>query len=563
MFKGIGASSGISIGQAVILNESEITYTPVPVSDTESEIQRFKNAVEQFIEKTKVMAKKLAQSTGEKEAQILNGHILMIQDPFMCGEIEKLIQGGTCAEAAVEQICDMFAQIFSAADDELTKQRATDVLDLKKRLLKTLLNIADADLSTLPANSILIVHDLTPSMTAGIDKENVIGFLTEVGGTTSHSAILARAMEIPAVLSINNITNSIKNGTTVILDGTSGIVITEPSEKQLTEYRQKRNTFLAEREMLKKYIGQKTVTKDGRTVELVCNIGNPQNAEQALACDGEGIGLFRTEFLFMDRNSAPSEEEQFEAYRNTALKMKGKPVIIRTLDIGGDKSVPYLNMKHEDNPFLGYRAVRYCLGNPELYTAQLRALLRASAYGDIRIMIPLVTCVDELRAVKTKIEELKTQLDQENVAYNKDIPVGVMIETPAAAVIADLLAKEADFFSIGTNDLTQYTMAVDRGNADVAYLYSVFNPAVLRSVRHIIACAKAENIPVGMCGEAAADKRLIPVLLTFGLDEFSVSATSVLTVRKVISEWTLTDAQTYTDRIMSCTTLDEVLHFIK
>ncbi|MGN0537976.1 MAG: phosphoenolpyruvate--protein phosphotransferase [Acutalibacteraceae bacterium] len=563
MLKGIGASSGISIGKAVIFAEHEITYTPVAVNDTESEIQRFKKAMEQFIEKTKDLAEKLAKNAGEKEAQILKGHILMIQDPFMCGEIEKLIQGGTCAESAVEQICDKFAQIFSAADDELTKQRATDVIDLKKRLLKTLLHIEDTNLSTLPADTILVVHDLTPSMTAGIDKNHVIGFLTEVGGTTSHSAILARAMEIPAVLSIDNITKCIKSGDTVILDGTAGIAIINASEEQISEYRQKREIEFSERKALKKYIGQKTVTKDGKQVELVCNIGNPQDVEQVLAFDGEGIGLFRTEFLFMDRTSPPSEEEQFEAYRNTALKMKGKPVIIRTLDIGGDKAVSYLNMKHEDNPFLGYRAVRYCLGNPDLYAVQLRALLRASAYGDIRIMIPLVSCLDELKAVKSNIQEIKTQLDKENISYNKDIPVGVMIETPAAVLIANLLAKEADFFSIGTNDLTQYTMAVDRGNADVAYLYSAFNPAVLRSIRYIITCAKDEKIPVGMCGEAASDKRLIPLLLAFGLDEFSVSATSVLTVRKTISEWSLAEAQTYAEKIMSCTSLSEVLQALK
>lgn len=550
MLKGIGASSGISIGQAVIFSEHEITYTPAPVSDTANEVQRFKSAVEKFIEQTRLLAEKLSQNAGEKEAQILNGHILMIQDPFMCSEIERLIQEGTCAEAAVEQICDMFSQIFSATDDELTKQRATDVLDLKKRLLKTLLNIEDTDLSTLPADTILVVHDLTPSMTASIDKNNVVGFLTEVGGTTSHSAILARAMEIPAVLSISNITESIKNGDTVILDGRAGMIIINPSDEQIAEYHQKRESHLAEREALKKYIGQKTTTKDGKQVELVCNIGKPQDADQVIACDGEGIGLFRTEFLFIDRSSAPSEEEQFEAYRSTVLKLKDKPVTIRTLDIGGDKAVPYLNMKHESNPFLGYRAVRYCLGNTELYATQLRALLRASAFGDIRIMIPLVTCLDELRAVKELIEKIKAQLSEEGIAYNKDIPVGVMIETPAAAWIADLLAKEADFFSIGTNDLTQYTMAVDRGNADVAYLYSVFNPAVLRSIRHIIACAKAENIPVGMCGEAAADKRLIPLLLAFGLDEFSVSAANVLTVRKTIAEWSLSDAQACTEKIM-------------
>lgn len=558
MLKGIGASGGISIGKAVVLTEQELTYSPKTVNDPQTEIKRLKNAAEKFISRTAEMVRKISENAGEKEAQILNGHILMIQDPYMNGEIEKHIQNGSCAEAAVEAVCDTFAQIFSSADDELTKQRATDVIDLKKRMLKILLNIEDVDLGKLPAETVLVVHDLTPSMTAGIDKENVVGFLTEVGGNTSHSAILARAMEIPAVLSIDNITESIKSGDTVILDGTEGIVIISPTNTQIKDYNEKRKKYFYEREALKAYIGQKTATKDGKQVELVCNIGKPQDADKVLECDGEGIGLFRTEFLFMDRNSAPSEDEQFEAYRNTALKMKGRPVIIRTLDIGGDKAVPYLNMKHEDNPFLGYRAVRYCLGNPDLYEVQLRALLRASAYGDIRIMIPLVTCMEELRSVKKKIEEIKRELDGKNIAYNKNIPVGVMIETPAASLIADILAKEADFFSIGTNDLTQYTMAVDRGNADVAYLYSVFNPAVLRSVRHIIACAKEAHIPVGMCGEAAADTRMIPLLLAFGLDEFSVSASSVLSVRREISQWTQKAADDYAKKILSLSSLNEV-----
>lgn len=563
MLKGIGASEGISIGKAIILTERELTYSSKTVSDSHEEINRFKNAAEKFISQTSQMVQQVSKNAGEREAQILNGHILMIQDPYINSEIEKHIQNGSCAEAALEIVCDTFAHIFSSANDELTKQRATDVLDLKKRMLKILLNIEDIDLSKLPAETILVVHDLTPSMTAGIDKENVIGFLTEIGGDTSHSAILARAMEIPAVLSVDNITKSIKDGDTIILDGTQGIVIPTPTDTQIKDYNEKRKKYIYEHETLKAYIGQKTVTKDGKQVELVCNIGKPHDTDKVLECDGEGIGLFRTEFLFMDRTSAPDEEEQFEAYRNTALKMKGKPVIIRTLDIGGDKAVPYLNIKHEDNPFLGYRAVRYCLGNPDLYSVQLRALLRASAYGDIRIMIPLITCIEEFRSVKKKIEEIKQELDSKNIAYNKSIPVGVMIETPAASLIADILAKESDFFSIGTNDLTQYTMAVDRGNADVAYLYSVFNPAVLRSIRHIITCAKEAHIPVGMCGEAAADTRMIPILLAFGLDEFSVSASSVLSVRKVISQWTQKDAENYTEKILSLSSLSEVLEVLQ
>lgn len=563
MYKGIGGSAGIGIGKVMLIIEQSLDFTPKTVSDTDAELLRYRNAVSKFCQNTEQQAEQLRESAGEKEAEIIMGHILMIQDPYMNSEIENSIKGGSCAEQALTDICNMFITVFSSADDELTQQRATDVKDIKNAVLSILLGIEEQNISDAPKGTIIVAKDLTPSMTAGINKDNVVGIITEVGGKTSHSAILARALEIPAVLSVQNITSLLKDGDTVIVDGSDGIAIANPSEDEILNYSEKRNAYLKEKAELAKFIGKATATKDGNSVELVGNIGTPDDANKVLECDGEGIGLFRTEFLFMDRDKTPTEEEQFEAYKKVALIMKDKPVIIRTLDVGGDKDIPYLGLSKEDNPFMGFRAVRYCLKNIDLYRTQLRALLRASAYGEIKIMIPLVVDVEELRSVKAIIKELMTELDGENIKYNKDIQVGVMIETPAASLIADILAKEADFFSIGTNDLTGYTMCVDRGNADVAYLYSPFQPAVLRSIKHIIECANKENIMVGMCGEAAADSMLIPLLISFGLNEFSVSATSILATRKEISKWSKEDADKVASAVMEMESVDEITTYLQ
>ena len=563
MYKGIGGSAGIGIGKVMLIVEQSLDFTPKTVSDTDAELQRYRNAVSKFCQNTEQQAEQLKESAGEKEAEIIMGHILMIQDPYMNSEIENSIKGGSCAEQALTDICNMFITVFSSADDELTQQRATDVKDIKNAVLSILLGIEEQNISDAPKGTIIVAKDLTPSMTAGINKDNVVGIITEVGGKTSHSAILARALEIPAVLSVQNITSLLKDGDTVIVDGSDGIAIANPGEDEILNYSEKRNAYLKEKAELAKFIGKATATKDGNSVELVGNIGTPDDANKVLECDGEGIGLFRTEFLFMDRDKTPTEEEQFEAYKKVALIMKDKPVIIRTLDVGGDKDIPYLGLSKEDNPFMGFRAVRYCLKNIDLYRTQLRALLRASAYGEIKIMIPLVVDVEELRSVKAIIKELMAELDSESIKYNKDIQVGVMIETPAASLIADILAKEADFFSIGTNDLTGYTMCVDRGNADVAYLYSPFQPAVLRSIKHIIECANRENIMVGMCGEAAADSMLIPLLISFGLNEFSVSATSVLATRKEISKWSKEDADKVASAVMEMDSVAEITTYLQ
>lgn len=560
MFKGIAGSEGIGIGRVVIIEEHEAVIEDKTITDVDAEIQRVQSAIEKFVNVTTEMADKMEATVGAKDADILRGHIMLLRDPTIEEQIVALIRSEkVTAEKALDQVLEQTAELFAQIPDELLQQRATDFRDIKTRIVKILLGIEELDISAVPAGTVLVAKDLTPSMTAGIVPENIAGVLTEVGGRTSHSAILARAMEIPAVLSIEGICSQVKNGDMVVLDGTRGEAIVNPDEATVSEYEKKLEEYKKDKELLKKYTGKPTVSKDGTKVELVCNIGKPEDAKKVVECDGEGIGLFRTEFLFMDRDSLPTEEEQFEAYKSVAETLAGKPVIIRTLDIGGDKEIPYLGLEKEDNPFLGFRAIRFCLQRKDIYETQLKALVRASAFGKIKVMVPLVTGVDELRQVKAMIVDIMKEYDAAGVAYNKDLEVGVMMETPAACLMADALAKEAAFFSIGTNDLTGYTMAVDRGNAKVAYLYSAYNPAVLRAIKRIIECGKKEGIMVGMCGEAAADEKLIPLLLAFGLDEFSVSATSVLRTRKTISECDIKECRELADRVMKCVTEEEVL----
>lgn len=558
MTKGIGVSAGIGIGRVQRIVENELKWENRPISDTQAEKERLDSAIDRFCQDTNELADRTEQRIGKGEADIIRGHVFMITDPYMKSEMVKLIEGGQCAESALQTMCDMFAQMFGASDDELLQQRATDVNDIKSSILKILLGIEDVRIDALPENTILVVSDLTPSMTVSINRHNVAGILTETGGTTSHSAILSRALQIPAVLSIPNITQTLENGDMVILDGGTGEVFVNPDPKTVEEYTEKRDAFLHECEMLKAYIGRPTITRDGRSVELVCNIGSADEAKSVIDNDGEGVGLFRTEFLFMDTPRVPGEEEQFEAYKKAALTVKGKPLIVRTLDVGGDKDIPYLGMKKEENPFLGFRAIRYCLKNRELFRSQLRALLRAGAYGDVRIMLPMVSCVEELMCVREMMEELKAELEQEGIPYGKDTKLGVMIETPAAMLIADILARHADFFSIGTNDLTQYIMAVDRGNSDVSYLYSTLNPAVLRAINSVIQAGHHGGIPVGMCGEAAGDERMIPLLLAMGLDEFSVSPASVLKTRERICRQSVKELEPVVEKVLSASCVKEV-----
>lgn len=563
MYKGIEASRGIGIGSICLITDYDLSFEAKHIEDTEAEKSRLGAAVETLKVKTSAMADNIRKTIGPKEAEIMEGHIAMIADPAMSGEMNKMIDAGQCAEAAVTAVCDMFIGMFSKMEDDMMRQRASDISDVKTGLLKELLGIEDVDISKVPQGTVLVAHDLTPSMTSQIVKENVVGIITEVGGKTSHSAILARALEIPAVLSVPGITEKVKDKDTAVVDGTEGVVYINPDGEIVSKYVIKREEFIRAQAELESFRGKETLTADGIKVELFCNIGTPKDAKKAIECDGEGIGLFRSEFLFMDKSHLPSEDEQFEAYKEAIEIMNGKTVIIRTLDIGGDKEIPYLGLEKEDNPFLGYRAVRYCLANPEVYKTQLRGILRASAFGKAKIMVPLVTCVDEIRAVKALVEECKKELSSENIGFDEKIEVGCMVETAAASLIADMLAKEADFFSIGTNDLTQYTMSVDRGNAKVAYLYSAFQPAVLRSIKNIIEAGRAAGIPVGMCGEAAADPLMIPLLISFGLDEYSVNSVLVLTARSIISKWSKADADALAEQVLALSTEAEVVAALK
>ena len=563
MLKGIGASEGYGIGKVMIIEEYSLEYTPRTVTDVEAEIKRYHDAVAVFTEETKAQAAALRISAGAKEAEIMEGHIGIVNDPAMGPEVDRLISSGVCAESAVEQMMDMFISIFSMTDDEMTRQRASDLKDIKRALLSILLGINEVKISDAPAGTVLVAKEVTPSMTAGINKKNIVGIITETGSQTSHSAILARAMEIPAVLSAPNALSQLSSGEQVIVDGTNGEVITAPTPEQVADYEARREAYLREKRELELYRGKKTVSASGEEYELCCNIGSAKDAGKAVKADGEGVGLFRTEFLFMDRTSLPSEDEQFEAYKAAAMVLKGRPLIIRTLDIGGDKEIPYLGLAREENPFMGFRAIRYCLKNRDMFRSQIKAILRASAFGDVRIMFPLITAVEELREGKALVEEAKGYLRASGIEFNENIPVGVMTETASSGVIADVLAKEADFFSIGTNDLTGYTMACDRGNSDVSYLYSPFQPAVLRMIKRIIECGRAEGIPVGMCGEAAANPMMVPLLMSFGLTEFSVSSVSVLKVRKCIAKWTKAEADAVAEKVMAMTTEKEITDYLK
>ena len=564
ILRGIAASDGIGLGRAVCVREENLDYSDVAYSGKESEKARLQAAIEEFEQRTSAMAEHIRQQVGDKESEILTGQIAMLADPFMRSQMQDAIDGGACAEAAVDNVCTMYADMFAAVEDEMMRQRATDVKDIRSRLLGILLGAASVDLSNLPAGTVLVTRELTPSMTVGLQKENVAAIITATGGKTSHSAILARALQVPAVLSVTKVLEVVQDGDGLIVDGGDGIAILNPDERTRSEYLTRQKDYQARIASLKVYQNRPTVDADGKRYQLFANIGSAAEAEVSAQSGAEGIGLFRTEFLFMDRTSLPDEMVQYEAYRAVSQTMAGKEVIIRTLDVGGDKAIEYLGMEKEENPFLGHRAIRYCLDRPDLYKVQLRALLRAGAEEhNIKIMLPLVTSVDEVRAARELLEQCKQELSEAGLPYDKDIALGVMIETPAAALTADLLARESDFFSIGTNDLTQYTMAVDRGNAQVASLYTPFQPAVLRSIRSVITAAKEAGIPVGMCGEAAADPGLIPLLMAWGLDEFSVSTSSVLATRASIHRWREDEVKRIAQEALGLSTASGVEGYLK
>ena len=562
---GVGAAEGIGIGVAKVVREQNVEVVKKTVLDSEAEVNNFMRVLDITKAETEEMSQALEKNASAKEAEILFGHIMLMSDPMLVDEIVNRIKGeSVCAEYVIEEVCNQYAAVFALMDDELMQQRATDMIDIKTRLIKKVLGIENTDLSKLPYGSILVAKDLTPSMTAGLNPDNVLGIVTQFGGKTSHSAILARALEIPAVVGLSNLPEDISDDTDILLDGESGEVIILPTDNEKSDYENKKKNYDANKEMLKKYRELPSISKDGKKVEIAGNIGSPEDAKKVIENGGEGIGLFRTEFLFMDRDCMPTEEEQFESYKEVATAMEGKPVIIRTLDIGGDKEIPYMGIVQDENPFLGYRAIRLCLDRKDdIYIPQLRALLRASAFGNIKIMLPLITSMDEIRDAKALINDIKKELDEKNIAYNKNIEVGIMVETAAASLLADIFAKEVDFFSIGTNDLIQYTMSVDRGNVKIAGLYSPFSPAVLRSINRIITEGKKAGIMVGMCGEAAADPLLIPVLLAWGMDEFSMSASSILKSRQIISGCDSKDLKAKVDKVLEMSTESEIKEYLK
>ena len=547
------------------IGTSKNAVSRVKIKDTEAEVDKFNEAVEKFIQETNELVDKLSQKLNgdDKNALVLKNQEYLIRDPeFTSGVISAITNDKLNAEAAVEDTCEMLKNIFLSFNNDTMTQRVADIEDMKQRLIAIMQGQKHIDLTKLSDNTVIIADEIHPSMTANMDTEHIAGIISEKGGDTSHASILARALEIPAVLSVKDICSKIAEGEEVIVDGAYGEVFVNPTPITLKIYNKKKKAYDERVKELKKYIDKQTVTRDGRKVMLAANIGNADEAAKAVKAGAEGVGLFRTEFLFMNKQALPTEEEQYNEYKKAAVVLDGRQLTIRTLDIGGDKDIPYMGLTKELNPFLGYRAIRFCLDRVDIFTTQLRAVLRASAYGNIRIMIPMITSVTEVQAVKKIINGICRDLDKKDIKYDKDIKIGVMIETPAAAIMADVLAHEVDFFSIGTNDLTQYTLAVDRGNENVAYLYSALNPAVIRSIKHIIECAHNAGIEAGMCGEAAADERMIPLLLNFGLDEFSVTVSRVLETRKEIASWSSKEVKEITENVMNYSEEKEVSNYL-
>ena len=564
MYKGTGASPGIALGKALVIEHSELVIEKKTIENIDKEIQKLESAVKVSKEElTKVKEKALAE-LGEHEAEIFEAHLLVLEDPELIGSaISKIRDEKVNADYALNEIKEMFVAMFESMDNEYMRERAADIKDVTNRVLRHILGIKVVDLAELDEEVVLIAHDLTPSDTATMNKNMVLGFLTDIGGRTSHTAIMARTLEIAAVVGLNDITKKVKDGDYIVFNGDTGEVIVNPYEETKAKYASLKEEFEEYRKSLELLKGQASITTDGRHVELAGNIGSPNDVEGLIKNDAEGVGLYRTEFLYMDKeDSFPTEEEQYEAYKAVLEGMNNKPIVIRTLDIGGDKELPYFEMEAEMNPFLGYRAIRLCLDRKDIFKTQLRALYRASVHGKLRIMFPMISSLEELLDAKEVIKEVLKELDAENIAYSNDVEVGMMIEIPSAAVISDVLAKHVDFFSIGTNDLIQYTCAVDRMNQKISHLYNQFNPAVLRLIKMVIDNAHKEGKWVGMCGESAGDQRMIPILLGFGLDEFSMSPISILPARKLITSLSYADMQKFADEVLAMGTAKEIKEYV-
>ena len=559
MFKGTGASPGIAIGKVLVVEHSELEIEKRSIADIDEEVTKLDRAVEISKEElTKVKEKALVE-LGEHEAEIFEAHLLVLEDPELIDSAKAKIRDEEVnADFALKEIRDMFVGMFESMDNEYMRERAADIKDVTNRIIRHLLGAKIVDLAA-EEEVVLVAHDLTPSDTATMNKSKVLGFLTDIGGRTSHTAIMARTLEIAAVVGLTDITTKAKDGDYIVFNGDTGEVILNPDEETMTKYTKLKTKFEEYRKSLELLKGKPSVTLDGRHVELAGNIGSPKDVEGLIKNDAEGVGLYRTEFLYMDKEDAfPNEEEQYEAYKAVLEGMDNKPIVIRTLDIGGDKELPYFEMESEMNPFLGYRAIRICLDRKDIFKTQLRALYRASVHGKLRIMFPMISSLEELLAAKEVVAEVKDELKAEEVAFADDVEVGMMIEIPSAAVISDILAKHVDFFSIGTNDLIQYTCAVDRMNQKISHLYNQFNPAVLRLIKTVIDNAHKEGKWVGMCGESAGDQRMIPILLGFGLDEFSMSPISILPARKLITSVSYEDMQNFANEVLSMGTAKEI-----
>lgn len=562
-FNGIGVSNGIAIAPAYRLVEPDLSFEKFEVANAEEEKARLQAAMDLAKAELEVIRERATEKFGEENAAIFSAHLLVLQDPEMKTAIEGKIDAGINAEAALDEVSTMFITMFESMDNEYMKERAADIRDVAHRLLAKLLKIDLPDLTTINENVVIIAEDLTPSMTAQLNKEFVQGFVTNIGGRTSHSAILARTLEIPAIVGTKNATEQVAHGEMVIVDGSTGVVITQPTEAEMADYHEQQQRFEQQQQALRAFIAEPSVDADGHHVELAGNIGRPEDVEVVVANGGDGVGLFRTEFLYMDRSDFPTEEEQFVAYKTVLEKMEGKPTVVRTLDIGGDKELPYLKLPSEMNPFLGYRAIRLCLDDQSLFRVQLRALLRASVYGNLKVMFPMIATLDEFREAKALLLTVKEELLAEGKEVSDHIEIGMMVEIPSAAIIADLFAKEADFLSIGTNDLIQYTLAADRMNEKVSYLYQPYHPAILRLVKNVIDAGHANGCWVGMCGEMAGDEVAIPILLALGLDEFSMSASSILPARAQIAKLSKQQLQQHVDAVLSLATATDVEAYVK
>lgn len=561
--KGIGISPGIALGKVFIYKEPEIVLFKKQVEDLNYETERLERAVEEGLSQIENIYDQVLKTLGKREAEIFNAHKMIMKDPEFVGLVERKIKSERVnAEWAVKEVVDYYIELFKNIEDGYLRERVLDLKDVSKRLLRILLGIETVDLGSLKEECIIVAEDLTPSDTAQMNKEVVIGLVTGLGGKNSHTSIMARTLEIPAITGLKGITSVAKNGDFMIIHGKEGLLLLNPSEKDIKRYKEKKRSYEEFKLKLTKMRREKSISKDGIKVDVLANIGNLKDVDKVIENNGMGVGLYRTEFLYMGRNKPPTEEEQFKAYKIVAERLAGRPVIIRTLDVGGDKDLPYLNLSREKNPFLGYRAIRLCLDMIDIFKMQLRAILRASAFGNIKIMFPMISNVKEIREIKRILEGIKKELRDQKIPFNENIEIGIMVEVPAVAIHSDIFAKEADFFSIGTNDLIQYTLAADRGNQDISYLYSQYHPAVLKLIKMTIENGHKEGIKVGMCGEAAGDEKLIPILLAMGLDEFSMCPSFMLKARWIINKTSKTEVAAMLDAILSLATAEEVEKFI-